>query len=134
MKDILVERNRDFYEEYLVLKSKLPDFRSIKKQHIYDMAIKMKAPRFYIDLDTAITYIQFMKRGVFPPQLKSKTDSKRKQMCKDLYNTFLVCQKQYPTWYERDIVEKAILSPAPSFYIDTQVARLIINKGNCRKI
>ena len=72
MKDILIERTRDFYKEYLSLKSKLPDFRSIKKQHIYDMAIKMNAPRFYIDLDTAITYIQFMKRGVFHLNSKVK--------------------------------------------------------------
>jgi hypothetical protein len=130
MRDILRQRNRDFYDEYLKLKSRLPDFLSIKKQHIYDMCIKIKAPRFYIDFDTARIYIQYMKRGVYPPQIRSD----KKRMCDDLYQTYLQLEEEYPLWYGKDIISKAIMMPAPSFYINTHTARQIITNGNLHRL
>jgi hypothetical protein len=130
MREILVQRNKDFYNEYLNLKSHLPDFASIKKRHIYEMIVKFKAPRFYIDFDTARIYITYRKKGAYPPQIRTE----KRRMCDDLYNAYLQLEKEYPLWYSKDIISKVIMMPAPSFYINTQTARQIIINGNLNRL
>ena len=121
MDRLKLERNEALIKAYQEALKTNKDVNQMPLNTFVQRVINGGAPRFFISEEQAAKIISKMESGKQP----KKTDVK-KRLCDDLYRVYLEIAERKKGCFKYCIIEEAVHSPAPSFYIKPQRALDII--------
>lgn len=114
------ERNRDLLRAYHTLAAD----KSIPREVFFETLVEMPSSRYWVSPERAHFVIKAMMEG---RQLRPMKPNK-KRMFDDLLSAVLRRLADRPEYSLFDIVLQAVYSPAPSFYLTPESARVILCK------
>lgn len=123
----ITEKEKDLYDAFKRMRTLNPELKEMPLAKTFKILETEPAPRYYITFETARIYLQYRKRGLYPPMLKTK---KSRAMINALYGSYKYLKKKYKGKKDWEIIELTISSPAPSFFIGSQTMSHIVTKLN----
>lgn len=122
--DFLIERNMDLLEAQRRVIRRLGDEAPyISKSRILKLVMKEPAKRFYVSFEEASRMLSKMAAG---HEVNRK--GIRYDMYVELFEVFNRLKKENPGAGWAELVEKAVLSPAPGFYLDEDRAYKLLKR------
>lgn len=118
--DFIEERNSELYAQYLKI-IKQPGHPTSDKE-LFSLIADSPARQYYISIRKALYYVIQLDRG----EIVSFRNPQKAEQIHDLYDRYLVLRSRMRGHRKTFIVQQAVLSPAPKFYLSWITARTII--------
>ena len=96
----------------------------VTQNEVIELAVKSRAPRFYVTFENARRYVSLMARKKKIPIVNAN----KLEMYKEIYKRYINRIKESKNHYRYLILERIIEEPAPSFYLDEDTFRGIVYK------
>ncbi|MEN6624008.1 MAG: hypothetical protein ABFD50_20985 [Smithella sp.] len=96
---------------------------------IYKATAESPAPCFFMTSNEAMSIVSHHEAG----RCRRRSRDLTRMRDNAFLDAYLAIKKEHPEKEKRELVEKAIMSNAPRFYINWRMVAFIISRRNCKK-